>query len=675
MAIDLSSRCGCPSCLEGSHSESDWNYSSRKRGDGASYSRLSKKSTLSPIMQRFLSQCCSNELESANKEDFTFLTSEEESSVDFSQTQNLSQTSKKTRPLKELTIQELLSKFGDSGKLPLHSVSLSHFRDHVVVKFRRALYYSGIWVKYVQGSGLKRHFSAHYFKRNPSSLHRLIPWLKRELTAICGDYGYTVKNILTAILHHMTKFNLDSESFTHLLEPYLFQHTQHFLHEFISFVYSSYNMETYDRNAIYQCPVSTWIKKKNIVSASVLPLPEDRSSMKFQHGIKQFKKNWNKTGQSSDSGFKQFPKGHSSKHSQISTTHQKPANKRHVWSKDEWGSDDFKDVVCTTNSLNWDYLRESRPDTGYYRNDKQETKSEGTKLLPRHVQDLKRHETSPHTFRTLVDSNQALPRKYNIRETNVFIPGKQVYHQKKEAEKKKLEESSLKSFQRLPRERTLIRSKSRESDRFCHCVSEKSTSPTRNDKMLASISKKTVRCSRSSRCVEVGSHYSRTTQRQYSPRTPRSKSWCVRSRKQSMSRGQSNLSLRENHRSKHCGLSKGNAHGCESTYRVASLNPDHCIQVCLTDGKFCKCMSAGEDQSQTGEHCDSLSCLQTEKYQSPRKHDMKGKHLVGRIRRIRTHRHKKPKYQCVATQTTAEISDDLEDLKDKSQQGIVILNV
>ena len=214
VVMELSSKCECPSCLEGSQSESDWNYSSRKRGDGTSYARLSKKSTLSPIMQRFLSQCCSNELESTNKEDFTFLTSEEESSVDFSQTQNLSQTSKKTKPLRELTIQELLSKFGDSAKLPPHSVSLSHFRDHVVVKFRRALYYSGIWVKYVQGSGLKRYFSAHYFKRNPSSLHRLIPWLKRELTAICGAYGYTVKNILTAILQHMTKFNLDSNSVT-----------------------------------------------------------------------------------------------------------------------------------------------------------------------------------------------------------------------------------------------------------------------------------------------------------------------------------------------------------------------------------------------------------------------------------------------------------------------------
>lgn len=44
----------------------------------------------------------------------------------------------------------------------------------------------------------------------------------------------------------MTEYDLDSESFIHLLEPYLQKHTHHFLHEFISFVHSPYNMETYD---------------------------------------------------------------------------------------------------------------------------------------------------------------------------------------------------------------------------------------------------------------------------------------------------------------------------------------------------------------------------------------------------------------------------------------------
>lgn len=254
-------------------------------------------------MKRFLSQSYSNGLKNDNKEDPVLLPSEEESFVGFSQRQNLNETSKNTKrkikPSRELTIQGVLKKLGDRGKFQSHSRSLGHSKDHVVVTFRRALYYSGIWIKHVQGSKLENHFSANYFKRNPSSLHLLISWLNRELTAVYGDYGYIAKNILAAILHYMTTFDLESESFTHLLEPYLLQHTCHFLHEFISFVHSSYNVETYNWSAVYQGPPSTWVKNKSFISAPVLSLPDDLSLVISQQGTKQSKNTqvqWNKTG-------------------------------------------------------------------------------------------------------------------------------------------------------------------------------------------------------------------------------------------------------------------------------------------------------------------------------------------------------------------------------------------
>ncbi|KAI5942272.1 E3 ubiquitin-protein ligase Topors [Manis javanica] len=125
---------------------------------------------------------------------------------------NLEGLTRKTRPLREVTTQELLSEFGDIGKFQPNSMSVGHFRDQVVMKFRRALYYSGIWVTHVQGYRLEKHLSANYFKRNPGCLHRLVPWLKRELTAVYGDYGYTVKNILSTILHHMTEYDLDNHA-------------------------------------------------------------------------------------------------------------------------------------------------------------------------------------------------------------------------------------------------------------------------------------------------------------------------------------------------------------------------------------------------------------------------------------------------------------------------------
>ncbi|XP_055461230.1 E3 ubiquitin-protein ligase Topors-like [Psammomys obesus] len=667
MAVELSSHCECPNCLGGIQSESDWNCSSRERGDGASYSKSSKKSTLSPIMQRFLSQCCCNKAESANGDDSESLPSEEEISVGVPQKRNISQTPKNTKrkikPLRELTIQELLKRFVDSGKFQPHFMSLGHFRDQVLVKFRRALYYSGIWVKHVQGSGLEKHFSADYFKRNPSSLYRLIPWLKRELTALYGDCGYTVKNIQADILHHMTKFNLDSESFTCLLEPYLLHHTRHFLHEFTTFVDSSYNMETYDQCALYQCPVTTWMKNKNTLSGPVLPLPENRSLMISQPATKLSKNTeaqHNKAEQRSHSGLKEFPnRNYSSKNFQISKIHQKRAD--NVCTKD-----DFK--VCTTNSLlDWANSRESRPDTDtvYYKNNNQEKETKGTKLLPDHIQNGQKCETSLHTFQASVDSQQVPPSKYNVRETNILNQGQQVHNQKKEAEKK-LEESLQKVFERMPRERTLIKSKSRETHHSCKWISENIHSPTKNDKMLASFRRNKVRC-QSSQCVEVASsHHSRRTQRPSSSSTPRPKSWCVESKKQPISRDQSNLYPRGSHKhfiqNVQCRLSTGSLCGCEAAYRKVSLTPVHPAQACLTYGNRDSCTGKGD--SQTGRQCDSLSSLQTEKYQSSSKQEMKDKNLDGRAWRIRTVGHKNCKCQCMGTLTTGEFSNELGDLSD-----------
>lgn len=662
MAVELSSNCECPNCLGCSQGESDWNSPLVKREDAASLFRSSKKSSLSPIMKRFLSQSCSNGLKNDSKEDPVLLPSEEESSMGFSQRQILSETSKKIKqkikPSRELTIQEVLKKFGDRGKFLSYSRSLGHSKDHVVVAFRRALYYSGIWVKHVQGSKLENHFSAKYFKRNPGSLYRLIPWLKRELIAVYGDYGYTVKNILAAILHHMTKFDLESESFTDLLEPYLLQHTQHFLHEFLSFVYSSYDVETYDRSATYQCPPSTWVKNKSFFSTPVLSLPDDLSLVISQQGTKQSKNTqvqWNQTGKEPLSDLKQFPNGNLAV--QIPTTsrtHQKTASKFHSWTKDEWELDDFKDVVCTTNLLlDWDHLRESVPAT-----DVQEKKTESPKLLPDHVEDLQKSGTASHAWGAAVDSNQVPPRKHNVKETNVLSPGQMVHYPKKEIEKKKkkLEGSSPKAVQRLSREKTQTNSKSRETDLSMHCISGNVPFPARKDKMPVSITKQKRKCSQSSQSVEAGSRHSIRTQIPSSSRTPISKSWCVGPRKQSISRDQSNLSLRGSYKSKcltqniHGGPSKGNLHDC----RIASLTPVHPDKICLTAGKTQSNTSLGNCDSQTVGEYGSLTGLQTEKYVSPSRQQKKGKNLLGRARKIGTLGPPKSKCQCEGSQTAAE---------------------
>ncbi|XP_012493968.1 PREDICTED: LOW QUALITY PROTEIN: E3 ubiquitin-protein ligase Topors-like [Propithecus coquereli] len=677
MPSDLSSDCECPNCSEGAENESDWNSSFNKSGNGSLYSRSRKKSMPSSSMQCFPSQCCSIRPESDNKGNPAFLPSEEESHVESSRNNhpNLSpeDITRKIRSLREPTIQELLREFGDIRKFQPNSMSLGYFRDQVVMKFRRALYYSGIWVTHVQGYKVQKHFSANYFKRNPGCLHRLVPWLKRELTAVYGDYGYTVKNILATILHHMKEYDLDSESFIHLLEPYLLQHTHHFLHEFISFVHSPYDMETYDQRAIYQCPVvSPWAKEKCIASTPVLPLPKDHVLLIPPQNTKQSKDiqdQWNEEERPL-SGLKQFPNGNSSlKKSEIPPVPHKTASKIHNRVKDKAESGSHTGTISTNNMLlNWATPRERSPALLSGKKKVQEKKTEGIKLLPGHGHDLGKCEAMPCTFSSPAISVQ--PRKYSLRERRVLSLGQKVNFQKKE-EENKYSDCSPKIFQRLPRERSLISCKSRNRARSCSCISENTLSPPRDGRKLSSFRKMRMKCRQTSQSVEVGSHFSRRIQRRSRLNTHRSKSWCVGPRKRSVSRESSTLSLRGSHRSEHfirnisCDpLKEKNVHSNESNHRRASLSTVQHVKLSSTAGKRPKCASKGEGASRVGSLCNSPTCPQLEKHRSPSKQEIKQKTTFPRARRTGAVRHRKNKCQDSDIQSTEEVSDELGDLDD-----------
>nr|XP_026235892.1 E3 ubiquitin-protein ligase Topors-like [Urocitellus parryii] len=681
MSVDLSSDCDCPNCLEGTQSESDSNSSSKKRDNGSLYSKSRKQSMPSFNMQCSPTQCGSSGLESDNKKDSRFLPSEQENTEEFSKKKSLSMSpadiSAKIGPLKELTIQELLREFGDSRKLESNSTSLGHFRDQVVMKFRRALYYSGIWVAQVRGHKYEKHFSANYFNRNPDSLHRLIPWLKRELTAVYGDYGYTVKNILASILHHLKKYDLDSESFIHLLEPYLQQHTHHFLHEFISFVQSPYNMETYDQRAIYHCPslsTENWVKKKPFSSAPIFPLTENRALMKSQPDTKQPKNTQNQLNEErAQSDLKQFPSGNSSlKSFKIPQVHHETANKIPAGTKDKPESGNHKGIISTNNMLlNWATPKERDPGIVTCQKKTQEKKT-GIKLFPGYVQDPKSERTAC-TVSSPAISNQVQSWKYNLREGRVLSLGQQKIIHKKEVEKNKYSDSSPKIFQSLPRERSLMNGKPRKRDPSWSGISENNLSPKRDGRKPSSFRKKKVRCKKSSSFVEVGSHSSRRLERRSRSSTHRSKSWCVGHRKRSISR-ESSISLGGSHSSEPvtrntcCESSKErNTQGSKSHYERISLTPVQYAKLSSTAGKRPNCPYKDESASPTRSHYNCSTCLDTEKHRSPSKQEMKCKTTFPRDRRTKAVRHRKNKCPHRDKQIPEKVSDALGDLDDIKQ--------
>ncbi|TRY65420.1 hypothetical protein DNTS_004215, partial [Danionella cerebrum] len=152
-------------------------------------------------------------------------------------------------------------------------LSVPSLPDQDVVKFRRDLYRRGVRVNSVLDGGRSRETSAEFFKRNPACLHRLVPWLRRELTVLYGAHGSLVNIVQHIIMTLVTRYNLDDQAVEHELRPFLLSHTEHFLYEFRNFARSPFNMEAYDQRAVYDLPHPTGESSSS--ENSVIAISED----------------------------------------------------------------------------------------------------------------------------------------------------------------------------------------------------------------------------------------------------------------------------------------------------------------------------------------------------------------------------------------------------------------
>jgi E3 ubiquitin-protein ligase Topors len=89
-----------------------------------------------------------------------------------------------------------------------------------------------------------------YCSNHPEEVHRLIPWLNRELQAILLGPGLTAR-VLDIVITQLSRCHMQSAEFRSHLESYLRNHYDHFIHEFYTFARSSYDMFGFDQNASY----------------------------------------------------------------------------------------------------------------------------------------------------------------------------------------------------------------------------------------------------------------------------------------------------------------------------------------------------------------------------------------------------------------------------------------
>ncbi|XP_048217413.1 E3 ubiquitin-protein ligase Topors isoform X2 [Perognathus longimembris pacificus] len=163
--------------------------------------------------------------------------------------------------------------------------TLRKIQEQDIINFRRTLYRAGARVRNIEDGGRYRDISAEFFRRNPACLHRLVPWLKRELTVLFGAHGSLVNIVQHIIMSNVTRYDLESQAFVSDLRPFLLNRTEHFIHEFISFARSPFNMAAFDQHANYDCPAPSYEEGSHSDSSVITISPDETETQELDINV------------------------------------------------------------------------------------------------------------------------------------------------------------------------------------------------------------------------------------------------------------------------------------------------------------------------------------------------------------------------------------------------------
>lgn len=114
---------------------------------------------------------------------------------------------------------------------------------------RRRVYNGNLWV--VPDRTSHRECSAAFYRQNPACLHRLVPWINQELSAISEERSFVSPRLLKLVKDALLKYDIPSWNFRRVVEPYTMEKTHHFLHELYHFARSTKEMSDYFDAARY----------------------------------------------------------------------------------------------------------------------------------------------------------------------------------------------------------------------------------------------------------------------------------------------------------------------------------------------------------------------------------------------------------------------------------------
>ncbi|XP_022822239.1 E3 ubiquitin-protein ligase Topors isoform X1 [Spodoptera litura] len=118
--------------------------------------------------------------------------------------------------------------------------------------FRRTVYRHNLWARPLPDfTGRFRDCTPEFYRYNDTQMHRLVPWLNRELHYLLNENEGHISYVMTRILELLPQHHINSAEFREVMHRYFGERTEHFLHELYCFASTPYDITGYDRNVQY----------------------------------------------------------------------------------------------------------------------------------------------------------------------------------------------------------------------------------------------------------------------------------------------------------------------------------------------------------------------------------------------------------------------------------------
>lgn len=154
------------------------------------------------------------------------------------------------------SVRRLLQRYLHQTTSDSQQSAISSRSTRQTVAFRKYIYINRLFadsplVGHNNDTVTVRECSPAWYASNPACLHRLVPFLARELLALLWDDERTIEYLISEILTTIQLHSIRSNTLARKLNGYLGRYTKHFIHEFYTFARCPYDLAGFDRHARY----------------------------------------------------------------------------------------------------------------------------------------------------------------------------------------------------------------------------------------------------------------------------------------------------------------------------------------------------------------------------------------------------------------------------------------